>query len=76
MYKEAAPLGNLKDSNARMKVYEHLTLVHNSEYYLKEHQDIIDALRGKTNKRPEKLMESHIERTRKDLLDYYRMIGS
>lgn len=50
--------------------------MHNSEYYLKENQDIIDALRGKTNKRPEKLMEAHIERTRKDLLDYYRMIGS
>ncbi len=55
--------------------YGHLTQVHNSEQYTKDHQDIIDALKGKTRKEPEKLMEVHIERTRRAMWDYYRMFG-
>ena len=55
--------------------YGHLTQVHNSAQYTKDHQDIIDALKGKTRKKPEKLMEAHIERTRKAMWDYYRMFG-
>jgi DNA-binding GntR family transcriptional regulator len=53
--------------------YGHLAMVHNSDKYLKDHQDIIDALKGKTSKKPEKIMEAHIERTRKALWDYYKM---
>ena len=55
--------------------YGHLMQVHNSEQYTKDHQDIIDALKGKTTNKPEKLMEAHIERTRKAIWDYYRMFG-
>lgn len=55
--------------------YGHLVQVHNSGQYTKDHQDIIDALKGKTKKKPEKLMEAHIERTRKAIWDYYRMFG-
>jgi len=55
--------------------YGHLVQVHNSEQYTKDHQDMIDALKGKTRKKPEKLMEAHIERTRKAMWDYYRMFG-
>jgi len=55
--------------------YGHLMQVHNSRLYTKDHQDIIDALKGKTKKKPEKLMEAHMERTRKAIWDYYRMFG-
>ena len=55
--------------------YGHLTLVHNSAQYLKDHQEIIDALSGRTKKRPELLMEAHIERSRKALWDYHQMFG-
>jgi DNA-binding GntR family transcriptional regulator len=55
--------------------YGHLMQVHNSGQYTKDHQDIIDALKGKTRKKPEKIMEAHIERTRKAMWDYYRMMG-
>jgi DNA-binding GntR family transcriptional regulator len=51
--------------------YGHLTLVHNSHQHLKDHDEILEALSGKTGKKPEKLMEAHIERTRKDLLEYF-----
>ncbi len=55
--------------------YGHLTMVHNSDQYVKDHQDIVDALMGETKNRPEKIMEAHIERTRKALWDYYRTFG-
>jgi hypothetical protein len=38
----------------------------------KDDRKILDALSRKTNKRPEKLMEAHIERSRKALWEYYR----
>ena len=64
-------------SKLRKRVFRfhfgHLAIVHNSDRYLKDHQDIIDALKGKTNKKPEKIMEAHIERTRKALWDYYKV---
>lgn len=55
--------------------YGHLTLAHNSDQYLKDHQEIIDALSGRTKNRPELLMEAHIERSRKALWDYHQMFG-
>ena len=56
--------------------YGHLTLVHNSDQYLKDHQEIIDALSGRTKKKPEVLMQAHIERSRKALWDYHLVFGS
>jgi hypothetical protein len=38
----------------------------------KDDRKILDALIRKTDKRPEKLMEAHIERSRKALWEYYR----
>jgi DNA-binding GntR family transcriptional regulator len=55
--------------------YGHLTLAHNSDQYLKDHQDIIDALSGRTKDKPELLMEAHVERSRKALWDYHQMFG-
>jgi DNA-binding GntR family transcriptional regulator len=55
--------------------YGHLTLAHNSDQYLKDHQEILDSLSGRTRQRPEQLMEAHIERSRKALWDYYQMFG-
>ena len=66
-------------SQLRKKVfriqYGHLLQVHDSDRYMKDHQDIIDALKGKTKNKPEKLLEAHIERTRKAMWEYYRMFG-
>jgi DNA-binding GntR family transcriptional regulator len=55
--------------------YAQITLAHDAEEYLEDHQEIIDALRGKTNKLPDKIMEKHIERSRKSLLKFYRKFG-
>jgi DNA-binding GntR family transcriptional regulator len=38
---------------------------HETEQYLKDHQKIIDALMGKTKEKPKKIMERHIDRSRK-----------
>jgi DNA-binding GntR family transcriptional regulator len=53
-------------------IYSHVTLAHNTEQYVIDHQEIIDALRGKTKKKPEKIMERHIEYSRKSFLNFYR----
>lgn len=53
-------------------IYSHVALAHDPEQYVRDHQDIIDALRGKINKKPEKIMERHIERARKSFMDFYR----
>jgi DNA-binding GntR family transcriptional regulator len=53
-------------------IYSHVTLAHNPEQYVSDHQEIIDALRRKNNKKPEKIMERHIEFARKSFLDFYR----
>lgn len=53
-------------------IHSHVALAHNPGQYVSDHQEIIDALRGKTNKKPEKIMERHIEFARKSFLDFYR----
>ena len=53
-------------------IYSHVALAHNPDRYVSDHQEIIDALRGKNNKKPEKIMERHIEFARKSFLDFYR----
>jgi DNA-binding GntR family transcriptional regulator len=55
--------------------YSHITLAHNPEQYVKDHQEILDALRCKTKKRAEKLMEKHVDRARKSFLNFYRKFG-
>ena len=45
------------------------------EQYVKDHQEIVDALRGKSGKKPEKLMEKHIESGRKSFLNFYKKFG-
>ncbi len=55
--------------------HAHIILADSPEQFVKDHQDIVDALRDKTNKKPEKLMEAHIERSRKALFDVYQKFG-
>ena len=55
--------------------HAHIILADSPEQFVKDHQEIVDALRGKTNKKPAKLMEAHIERSRKALFDVYRKFG-
>jgi DNA-binding GntR family transcriptional regulator len=57
-------------------IYSHVTLAHNSEQYVKDHQEIVDVLRGKIKKRPEKIMERHIDYSRKSFLQFYRGFGT
>jgi DNA-binding GntR family transcriptional regulator len=45
------------------------------EQYVDDHQEIIDALGGKIDKKPEKLMEKHIDRARKSFLNFYKKFG-
>lgn len=53
-------------------IYSHITLAHNTEQFVNDHQDIIDALKGNINKRPKMLMEKHVDRARKSFLDFYK----
>jgi len=55
--------------------YSHITLAHNPEQYIHDHHEIIQALKGKTNKKPGKLMEQHIDHARKSFLIFYRRFG-
>lgn len=52
--------------------YAQITMYDDPEQYVKDHQEIVGALRGKINKKPEKLMERHIDRARKSFLDFYK----
>ena len=45
------------------------------EHYVNDHQEIIDALRGKGDEKPHVLMERHIDRGRRSFLDFYRKFG-
>ncbi len=57
-------------------IYSHVTLAHNPEQYVQDHQEIIDALRGTIKKRPEQIMKQHIEYARKSFLQFYRGFGT
>ena len=52
--------------------YSQVTTDHRTEQYLKDHQDLIDALKGKTKEKPEKIMVRHVEYTRNSFLNFYR----
>lgn len=55
--------------------YTQIIVDENFEQYVKDHEGIVDALRGKTNKKPEKLMERHIESGRRSFLNFYKKFG-
>jgi DNA-binding GntR family transcriptional regulator len=55
--------------------YSQVLSEHRTDQYLKDHRDLIDALKGKIKEKPEKIMGRHIDYTRKSFLDYYRKFG-
>ena len=55
--------------------YSQVISEHRTAQYLKDHQDLIDALRGKIKEKPEKIMGRHVDYTRKWFLSFYRNIG-
>jgi len=55
--------------------YSHIILANDPEHYINDHQEIVNALRGKTAKKPEKLMENHVDRARRSFLEFYRKFG-
>jgi DNA-binding GntR family transcriptional regulator len=67
-------ISQLRKSTFRF-YYAQITAVHNSEKNIEDHQDLIDALREKSKKNPLKILETHIERTRKSFIEFYRMFG-
>ncbi|MCX7858184.1 MAG: GntR family transcriptional regulator [Deltaproteobacteria bacterium] len=52
--------------------YAQITMYHDPGQYVKDHWEIIAALKGEGDKRPEKLMEEHIDRARRSFLEFYR----
>jgi DNA-binding GntR family transcriptional regulator len=51
--------------------YSHIIMAHGPFKYVNDHKEIIEALRGKINKNPRKIMERHIERSRKIFMNFY-----
>jgi len=51
-------------------------MYHDPGQYVKDHWDILEALKGDTKKRPERLMEEHIDRARRSFLEFYRKFSS
>lgn len=66
-------------SQLRKRVFRfyhaHVTLAHDPKQYVEDHQEIIDALAGKIDKKPERLMEAHINRARSSFMAFYRDFG-
>jgi DNA-binding GntR family transcriptional regulator len=55
--------------------HAHVALAHNQKQYVDDHQEIIDALTGKIDKKPERLIEAHINRARNSFMAFYRDFG-
>lgn len=55
--------------------HAHVTLAHNPKQYVEDHQEIIDALTGKVNKKPQRLIETHIHRARSSIMAFYKDFG-
>jgi len=51
--------------------YSHVAVHHNWKIFVKDHQAIIDALKGKNKKKFFQLMRKHMERNRKTVKEYY-----
>jgi DNA-binding GntR family transcriptional regulator len=74
--------GELLDSisQLRSRIFRfyrlNIMLVHNLGEYINDHQAIVDALTGKTEGKPETMMEKHIDRNRKSFLGFYRNLST
>jgi DNA-binding GntR family transcriptional regulator len=55
--------------------HAHVALAHNQKQYVEDHQEIIDALTGKIDKKPQRLIEAHIDRARSSIMAFYRDFG-
>lgn len=55
--------------------YSQVIADHETQDYLRDHQEIIDALMNKTHGNPEKIMERHVDRSRRSFLNFYRKLG-
>lgn len=56
--------------------HSHITLADNSDQYVKDHQDIVHALKGNKSRKAVKLMEEHIEKARVSFLEFYSRFSS
>ena len=56
--------------------YAQITLREDTEQWVKDHQDIVDALAGRVNAKPHKIMERHIDHARQHFLTFYRSFGA
>ena len=63
-------------SHLRKKIfrftYAHITMDGKYEQYVKDHEQIVEALKGKVDGVPGKLMEKHVDRGRRAFLEFYR----
>jgi len=55
--------------------YGQITLRQDTDQWVKDHQDIVDALKGRTEAKPHKIMEKHIDHARQHFLSFYRRFG-
>jgi DNA-binding GntR family transcriptional regulator len=67
-------LSQLKNRAFRFQ-YTQIIVDDQFEQYVDDHQEIIDALRGKGKEKPEIIMERHIDRGRKSFLEFYKKFG-
>jgi DNA-binding GntR family transcriptional regulator len=67
-------LSQLKNRAFRFQ-YTQIIVDDQFEQYVDDHQEIIDALRGKGKEKAEILMERHIDRGRKSFLEFYKKFG-
>ena len=55
--------------------YTKILMLENSSRYVKDHDEIISALKGKNNQKSVKCMEAHIESARKAFFDFHKDFG-
>jgi DNA-binding GntR family transcriptional regulator len=62
-------------SQLRKKIFRfyhsHIIMSQNPLKYINDHKELVEALKGKNNKNPRKIMEKHIGRSRKIFMDFY-----
>jgi DNA-binding GntR family transcriptional regulator len=51
--------------------YSQIIMDHGPLKYVNDHKEIVEALKGNIKKNPRKIMERHIERSRKKLMNFY-----
>jgi DNA-binding GntR family transcriptional regulator len=55
--------------------YAQITLRQDTDQWVRDHQDVVDALAGRIEAKPHKIMEKHIDHARQYFLSYYRRFG-